>query len=124
MCEARPGPPRDVRQAVPSEATCNAYVARCLARAAMAFLRDVEAEDAAAGSGCGRRLVVVDVGAGHAALTWLLSQVGSACAQTLDLRATDVRRAEHSGNTKHDKVLLFKRECWALEGGSKHKATE
>jgi len=58
------------KEAVPSEATCNAYVATSLARAALAFRRDIEV-------GCGseslpHRLVIVDVGAGHAVLTYLL----------------------------------------------------
>lgn len=54
--------------AVPSEATCNSFVAACLAKAALAFRNDV-----CASQGITHQLVIVDVGAGHAALTYLIA---------------------------------------------------
>ena len=69
---------------VPCLATSNSYVAACLARAALAFYADVTAADRLQPTAKPKRLVILEAGAGHAALTFLMANF------LRDLRA-DVR---------------------------------
>jgi hypothetical protein len=61
----------EARDQVPCLATSNSYVAACLARAALAFHADVAAADPPTAKP--RRLVILEAGAGHAALTFLMA---------------------------------------------------